>query len=204
MKTTLALPKNNDFYRNYYHYTIMLLMVLIVLLIAAIGLVMYQLFNRPLPAFTAIDPERKEMTLSPYTEPNLLPDTILRWASKAVITAYNFDWVNYEAQVGLSRPFFTDDGWDSFLNSINPVIANVRQGQLIVTGVVSGTPVISNHGALPGLGETWRVQIPFIVTYQAGSVLSPRNFMVTLNIVRIPTGRNPQAIGINEFYMVSA
>lgn len=198
----IRLPQSNDFYRNHYHHVIMLFMVLIVLLICAISFVAYQLFNRPLPEFKAVDPDHKEMTLTPLLEPNLLPNTIIRWASKAAITAYSFDWVNYNSQILMARSYFTPQGWQGYLVSINSVIKNVVQGQLFVNGIVSGTPVISNQGPLTGKGQAWRVQIPFLVTYQAASGPTKRNFIVSLMLVRISTRINPQGIGIDQFVMV--
>lgn len=196
------LPKTNDFYRKHYHQAIYLLMLLLLLIVLIMALVMYQLFHRPLPSFTALDPDQKNMKLTPFTEPNLLPDTIIRWASKAAILAYSFDWVNYDNEISQVRPFFTNGGWDSFLRSINNVIKSVVQGQLFVNGIVNGTPVISNQGPLPSKGQVWRVQIPFLVTYQSANNISKRNFLVTLTIVRISTAINPQGVGIDQFVMV--
>lgn len=199
------IPTNNDFYRKHYNHVIMFLMGLIALLICAIVFVTYQLFHRPLPEFTALDPDQKVMKLTPFVDPNLLPATIIRWASKAAILAYSFDWVNYNAQIPLARPFFTDQGWQGYLRAINSAIKNVVQGQLYVNGIVSGTPVISNQGPLPGKEQVWRVQIPFLVTYQTANVnvVVKRNFIVALTIVRIPTRINPQGIGIDQYVMVS-
>lgn len=198
----LFSPKNNLFYRNYYPHIILLLMLLIVILMGMIFLVMHQLFHRPLPAFTALDPDHKSMLLTPFTTPNLQPDTIIRWASKAAIRAYSFDWVNYNREIQAARPYFTSGGWQDFLRSVNAVIKSVVQGQLFVNGIVSGTPVISNQGPLPGKGQVWRVQIPFLVTYQSANNATKRNFIVSLTIVHISTNINPQGIGIDQFVMV--
>ena len=201
----IKLPDNHhDFYRQHTHHMIWLLMALIVLLMLLIGLVLYQLLNRPLPSFKAVDVDQKEMSLTSFTEPNLLPDTIINWASKAAITAYSFDWVNYEAQIGVARPYFTDAGWQDFLKSINPVIRSVIQAQLFVNSIVSGTPVIANQGPLPGRGQVWRIQIPFLVNYQSANGTTRRNFIVSLSIVRISTAINPQGIGIDQFVMTGA
>lgn len=204
MKIGLSLPGSNDFYRRYYHYVIIVLMVLIVILMCLIGLVIYQLFNRPLPEFKAIDPDRKEMVLTPFLEPNLLPTTIIRWASKAAITAYSFDYANYNSQILMARPYFTDSGWQAYLVAINPVIKSVVQGGLFVNGIVSGTPIIANQGDLTGKGQAWRVQIPFLVSYGTGTTATTkRNYIISMVLVRIQTSINPQGIGIDQFVMVS-
>lgn len=196
------VTSNNEFYCKNYHYFILGLMGLIVLLLICVGVVMYQTFNRPIPIFSAIQPDNQEMQLMPLNEPNLLPETILRFASKAATVAYSFDYANYEQELLAARPYFTAPGWGDYQASVRSLIASLIQKQLIVTGVVSGAPVISNEGPLPGKGYVWRVQVPFLVTYQSANTTSRRNFYVVLTIIRVPTSTNPQGIGIDQFVMV--
>jgi len=47
----------------------------------------------------------------------------------------------------------------------------------------------------------WRVQLPFVVSYQSAEVIKDKDFMVTLNIVKVPTSVTPDGIGVNQFLM---
>lgn len=196
------LPQDNDFYRMHYHHVIYALMGLIVFMAIMVCVVLYQMYDRPLPQFNAVQSDGRRMLLLPYQEPNQLPDTILRWASKAATTAYTFDFVRYNKQVAAARSFFTEAGWQGYLNSISGLIARITQNQLFVNGVVSGTPVITNQGPLPGVGSTWRVQIPFLVTWQSSNQTRKENYTVILSIINVPTNVNPAGIGIDQFIMV--
>lgn len=196
------IPRDNGFYRKNYPLTLIILMVVIVLAISAVGIVLYQMLNRPLPVFNAVQANGETMLLRPYEEPNYLPDTILRFASKGAVLAYTFDFYNYNNQIASARSYFTDEGWNDYLRSVNPLIANIVQNQLFVNSVVSGQPVISNEGPLPGRGYTWRVQIPFLVTYQSANATTKRSFYVIVTVVKVPTSTNPQGIGIDQFVMV--
>lgn len=198
------IPKENSFYRDHYHHVLMGVMGLMVLLIATVGFVMYQMTHRPLPVFTAYqkDDPSKQLPLIPYTEPNLLPETIIRWASKAATLAYTFDYNFYKQQLAEVKPYFTSAGWQVYVNSVERLLDTIIANRILVNGVVSGTPVISNQGPLPGRGYTWRVQIPFLVTYYYASGPVQRNFYVVITIVRVPTSTNPQGIGIDQFVMV--
>lgn len=195
------VPQENSFFRNHFHHMIIAMMVLIVLLIIVVCVVLYQITHRPLPQFSAVGPDGRRMILTAFDEPNLLPDTILQWASKAATVAYTFDFVAADQEVQAARPFFTTDGWQDYLNSVRGVISRIVQNQLFVNSVVSGTPVISNQGPLPGRGYVWRVQIPFLVTYQSGNTVYTQNYLVVLSIIRVPTSMNPQGIGIDQFVM---
>lgn len=197
-------PSDNGFYRKHYHHVLYGVMGLIVLTMVSLGYMFYQVANRPLPQFSAVQKDGSSMLLIPYDEPNLLPDTILRWATKAATLAYTFDFVNYNNQTAAVRPYFTEDGWNDYLSSVNKLIATVIQNQLFVNGVVEGTPVISNQATdYPGKGYVWRVQIPFLVTYQTANTSVKKEFIVILSIVKVPTSDNKQGIGIDQFLMVA-
>lgn len=201
-RTEKYLPPENDFYRKHYHHVLLGLMFVLFIMLGVIGFIFYQALNRPVPVFTAEQPDGKTKALLAADEPNLQPDTIIRWASKAAVAAYTFDFVNYNKQINEVRPYFTDGGWQDYLASVKGLIGTIVQNQLFVTGVVSGTPVISNQGQLTSSGYTWRVQIPFLVTYQTSERLTKTSYYVVITIVRVPTSVNPQGIGIDQFVMV--
>jgi intracellular multiplication protein IcmL len=188
-------PRENSFYRQYYAYFIIGMM-------GAVGIVLYQMFHRPLPAFDAAQKNGQKMLLQPFEEPNLLPDTLLRWASKAATVSYTFDFTNYNRQIASARPYYTEAGWRQYISSVSDLINTITQNQLFVNGVVSGAPVISNQGEVADRGYVWRIQIPFLVTYQSANVTTRRNFLVVISVMRVPPSVNPQGIGIDQFVMI--
>jgi intracellular multiplication protein IcmL len=136
-----------------------------------------------------------------YLEPNERANVILTWASKAATLSYNFGFANYSRKIKAMRPYFTPSGWESYQAGIQGVVDRIVKNQLIVQGVVSGTPVISNQGELPGKGYTWRVQIPFLVTYLSSDQSQVNHYYVIMTIVKVPTYIAPEGIGIDTFEM---
>lgn len=201
MLSTKQEGDDYQWYINYYHFFIFSLIAAIFLILLLLLLVLYQIHHRPLPLFSAVALNRQEMVLTSSNEPNLLSNTLIQWASKAAVAAYTFDFVNYNKQAALARPYFTDAGWTYYISSIDGLIQTIRRNQLLVNGVVTGAPVISNQGVLPGQGYVWRVQMPFLVTYQSSEGTSKKSFTVIVTIVRVPTWKNPAAIGIDQFVM---
>ena len=193
--------KKNDFYANSYNTIIMVLFAEIVVVLLLVMLVLYQIFHRPLPVFSAIAPNKQRLELTAFYEPNLLPSTLITWASKAAVAAYTFDFVNYNKEIVATRPFFTETGWKDYQSSIEGLIQTITQNQLFVNGVVAAPPVISNQGELPGRGYTWRIQIPFLVSYQSAGQISRAKYTVVITLVRVPTSENPAGIGIDQFVM---
>jgi len=198
----LKSSESMNLYRNHYHHFIIGVMILVMLLIISMSVVFYELKNKPLPQFHALQPDGKETLLIPDMEPNLLPETILRWASKAAIAAYTFDFVNYQSQTLAVKPYFTEIGWRDYSNSVSQLTQRVVENQIFVNGIVVGTPVIANEGPLPGYDYVWRVQIPFLVSYVSTGGVTNRNYTVILSIIRVPTSINKQGIGIDQFLMV--
>ncbi|MEO8400702.1 MAG: DotI/IcmL/TraM family protein [Gammaproteobacteria bacterium] len=195
------LEKKNDFYRDRYQSVIVALIIEMIILLILVALVLYQIFHRPLPQFIAATPTNQQMVLTSSVEPNLLSSTLIRWASKAAVAAYTFDFENYNKQLAIARPYFTESGWSDYQASIAALIQTITQNQLFVNGVVSGAPIISNQGELPGRGYVWRIQIPFMVTYQSSEQTSRQPYTVIVTIVRVPTTINPAGVGIDTFVM---
>jgi len=192
---------DQEFDVKYYYPCIFALIAVIILNLLLLTVLLYQVHHRVLPEFNAQAPNGQQMVLTAYNEPNLLPNTLIQWASKAAVAAYTFDFVNYDKQASLVRPYFTDAGWNDYVRSISGLIQTIKQNQLLVNGVVSGTPVISNQGDLTGRGYVWRVQMPFLVTYQSSEGTSKKSFNVAISIIRVPTWKNPSGIGIDQFVM---
>lgn len=192
--------QSNEFYRIYQPRFIFMLMGAIVVAMIWVGIVVFQVYHRPLPTFYAIQPNGQRMTLEPQDLPSLRPDTILRFATKAAVAAYTFDFVNYKAEIGSARPYFTSAGWSNYLQSVAEVIKGITANKLFISAVVAGAPVISNQGELDGI-YSWQVQIPFLVTYQSAQSAEQAKYTVSVTIVRTPTTIDPIGMGIDSFVM---
>lgn len=195
------IPSDTAFYRKHAHHVLISIMLIIFILFIVLAVVMYQITHQPLPSFAAQQSSKETMALMPFDEPNLTSPTIIRWASKAATLAYTFSFVNYENQIAATRPYFTAQGWNDYQSSLKDLLTSIVQNQLFVYGVVAGTPVIANQGPLAHVDYAWRVQIPFLVTYQSANTSTKRRFMVSITIVKVPTSQNPQGIGIDQFVM---
>jgi intracellular multiplication protein IcmL len=200
MKVT---SQSTQYYQDYYHVFIIGAMGIIVIILIATSFLVYQLHHRPVPLFYAVQPNGYQRVLTAYEEPNFLPDTILRFASKAATTAYTFVFSNINNNLALAKPYFTEAGWTSYRASVDGLISGVVKNQLFVDGIVSGVPVISNQGVLPAKGYTWRVQIPFLVVYQSANTTTTRKFIVVVTLVKVPTYVNPRGIGVDQFVMLN-
>jgi hypothetical protein len=191
----------NEFYRLHSQKVLVGLIVCLIIMLMMVVVLLVQIKHRPIPPFVAVSPDGQKMQLKSYDDPNLLSSTLIKWASKAVVTAYTYDFYNYPKQLEMAQPYFTEAGWASYRQSIQALIDTITTNKLFVNGVVSSPPVISNQGSLGGYDRVWRIQIPFLVTYQSSESTTNASYMVTLMIVKVPTTENPAAIAIDQFVM---
>lgn len=196
--------EKNNFYRDRYTSILISVLIAMILLLSAMSFVLYQVYTRPLPVFIAVSADNQRMQLTAHDSPNLLSTTILKWASKAATAAYTFNFAEYVSQINAVRPYFTSTGWVDYQASVDGLLDAIIAQKLLVYGVVSGPPVISNQGELPGHEYAWRVQIPFIVIYQGADVSRQYNYTVLMTIVKVPTLQNPNGIGVDQFVMVAS
>lgn len=196
-----SVTKPTNFYRKLYPIVMSILVGAIALILVLVSILLYQVSHPPVPQFNAFSPNGKSIGLTAFDEPNYLPTTLTRWASKAAVAAYTFDFVNYNKQIDAARPYFTDSGWAGYRDSVSSLVQSIVQKQIFVNGVVSGAPVISNQGPLPGKGYSWRMQMPFLVTFQSSEATEHQDFFVIMTIVKVPTSVDPTGIGIDQFLM---
>lgn len=191
----------NVFYQKHFYKLFIGLVVAMFLTVVLTVVLLLQLYYRPVPPFVAFVSNKQQMVLKSFDEPNLLSSTLTKWASKAVVTAYTYDFYNYERQLEMARPYFTEAGWESYRSSIQGLINTITQNKLFVNGIVFGPPVIANQGPLAGFSRAWRIQLPFLVTYQGAESAKTATFLVTIMVVKIPTNENPKGIAIDQFVM---
>lgn len=191
----------NEFYRMHSQKALVGLVFCLIFMLIMVVVLLVQIKHRPVPPFIAVSPEGQKMQLKSYDDPNLLSSTLIKWASKAAVSAYTYDFYNYPGQLQMAQPYFTEAGWASYRQSMQALINTITTNKLFVNGVVSAPPVISNQGSLGGYDRVWRIQIPFLVTYQSSESTTNSSYMVTLMIVKVPTTENPAAIAIDQFVM---
>jgi len=137
-------------------------------------------------------------------EPNLLRSTIIRFATQAAVRAYHFTPIGNVDYLKTVRPYFTANGWSSYIQAIGGIVDLVEANKLFAYGIIDGTPLIANQGNLPSIGYAWRVQIPFLAISMSAEQKVQEPWMVFVTIIRVPTYISPQGIGIEKFEMVKA
>jgi intracellular multiplication protein IcmL len=212
-KEQQALPQNVDstfhdplmlrqnFYRDNYRVLMYFTYFLIIISIALMAYTFYERTHKPKVNYYATTNDGKLIKLSPLDEPNLSTKSLLDWVEEAAITAYNFNFNNYEDVIKNMRVYFTEPGYDNFVSALTSkkIIDEVVSKRLVVFAVPSGNPVILKEGPTSEGIYAWQVQLPILVTYQSAASQKKQRLVLTLIVSRRPTLESPKAIGIASF-----
>jgi len=190
----------NEFYRDNYHRILLILLIAILAIFILIGALTYVVTHPPQAKYFATDTTGRIVPLVALDQPNLSKAAVLQWANTAAVAAYTYDFVNYRKNLQAASEFFTPSGWDAFITALNQSgdLEAVRSRKLVVSAVATGAPVILQQGVISGR-YSWRVQMPMVVTFESGNVITQQNQLLTMLITRISTLNSPSGIGIAQF-----
>ena len=118
----------------------------------------------------------------------------------AVTNAYTMDFVNYDKSLKQVSDFFTKNGYEKFMQSLNASgrLQDIIANKLIASAVVVDSPIILREGKV-GNSYLWEIQLPIAITYQGASVQVYKQWLaVNLVIKKVPTSEARKGIGIDN------
>ena len=193
----------NDNYRDGAH-TLMRIVNIQAVIIFALTLVLafYLGTQKSHDRFFAETNEGKAMQMASLPLPNMGRMALSDWVAGAVSQIMTFGFNDVDARFAMSRKDFTAEGWDKFRRGViaSHIIDNMMQAQQIVTSVSTDVPVLKQEGLIDGR-YSWVFDVPLLVTFHAGGVEVTRSKTVHLTIERLPTGENPNGVGISAWDM---
>jgi intracellular multiplication protein IcmL len=196
----VIVHNRNDFYRDNYRKVVAALLFCILIILALTGALLYFFTNPPPPRYFATSVDGRITPLISLDQPNISQSALLQWANTAAISAYTYNFVNYQEALQAASESFTPDGWSAFIEALEASnnLNAVKAKKLVVSAVATGAPVILQQGVLNGT-YAWRVQMPMLITYQSASQFSRQSIIVTMLVTRISTLNSPRGIGIAQF-----
>lgn len=191
----------NAFYRRM-HFLALGIFVLTIFVNICLVFILYFIYTNPTkPAFFATDDQAKLIHIIPVSQPNMSNDEVIAWTIKAVQDALSFNYVNYREQLQNSQKYFTNYGWNKYMDALtanNNLIA-VYTRKLVGIATVVGQPKIVTQGLLSG-AYAWKFEMPVLVTYlqppydQKSRFTNPLELSVIVQ--RQPVLQSNQGLGI--------
>jgi len=194
----------NDFYRDGYR-AILKVAVIQGFIIVGLILAMFYIIHthQPENRYFATTEDGRLMPMVALSEANLSTPALLSWVAQASTEVMTFGFNDYRRRLQESSRNFTRRGWESFTDALqrSRIIEMVEQNQQVVTSAPQGAPIVQKEGIVNGRYQ-WTVQLPLVLSYQAGARTRDDSLLVTLVVVRVPRLESPNGIGIEQWIAV--
>ncbi|MBP9764128.1 MAG: DotI/IcmL family type IV secretion protein, partial [Gammaproteobacteria bacterium] len=118
----------------------------------------------------------------------------------AATSTFTFDFFNHKDQLKAMKDYFTADGFDSFMASLQEtgVLTTIIEKKLILSAVAIGPAIVLTEEGI-GSKHSWRIQVPLIVRYQSANVDETRTQVVEVLVTQVSTQDAPKGIGIAQY-----
>jgi intracellular multiplication protein IcmL len=217
-KTTMAPPKpgaenvgnlgavviRNEFYRDGYRSILKLAVFQSLIILALIGAMFFIIYvNQPQNRYFATTEDGRLVPMTALNEPNLSTPALMSWVAQSATEVMTFGFNDYRRRLQEASRNYTRKGWESFTQALqrSRIIEMVEANQQVVTSAPAGAPILKSEGVVQGRYQ-WQVQLPMILTYQAGNSTRNDNLLVTITVVRVPRLENPNGVGIEQWIAV--
>lgn len=194
----------NQYYKDGYRSMLKLALMqglVIVLLIFCVFFVIHT--NQPENRYFATTEDGRLVPMVPLNQPNLSSPALMSWVAQSATEVMTFGFNDYRRRLQEASRNFTRRGWESFTQALQRarIIEMVEANQQVVTASPQGAPILQSEGLVMGRYQ-WIVQIPMVVTYQAGSKTRSDNLLVTVVVVRVPRLESPNGVGIEQWVAI--
>ena len=129
-------------------------------------------------------------------------ETVLEFAKAATLTAFSYDYTNYQQKMKQLADYFTKPGWQSYDTALEASknLQAVAQHKLTVSATVLNPGKIIKQLQNKAQQQEWIVEIPISVAYTDPNKqrLSQR-LIIKLDIITVPASINPRGIAIKRF-----
>ena len=201
LRTVGSVIVRNEFYRDGYRSLLRIAVIEAMIILALIGAMYFVIqVHQPENRYFATTEDGRLVPMVALSEPNLSVPALMSWSAQAATEVMTFGFNDYKRRLQQASRNFTRLGWVSFTSALEKsrIIEMVETNQQVVSAAPASAPVLISEGLVNGRYQ-WQVQIPLVVTYQAGSSVRSDKLLVTLLLVRVPKLESPNGVGIEQW-----
>jgi len=194
----------NEFYRDGYRSLLKVALIQVFVILGLIGAMYFVIqAHQPENRYFATTEDGRLVPMIALSEPNMSAPALMSWVAQASTEVMTFGFNDYRRRLQESSRNFTRTGWESFTQALQKsrIIEMVEANQQVVTAAPQGAPILESQGLVAGRYQ-WVIQLPMILTYQAGNASRNDSLLVTVVVVRVPRLESPNGIGIEQWIAV--
>src|SRR3990167_4882483 len=108
----------DDFYRDGFYKALYALVILLGAILLLLSTSIYLLVSKPKPVKFVVGNEFRMVPLVAVSQPYLKQPDLIQWVSDVLPAVFTVDFVNYNRELKNATPYFTTNGWKSFLDQL--------------------------------------------------------------------------------------
>ncbi len=201
LKTVGSVIVRNEFYRDGYRTLLRIAVIEAMIILALVGAMYFVIdVHQPENRYFATTEDGRLVPMVALSEPNLSIPALMSWSAQAATEVMTFGFNDYKRRLQQASRNFTRLGWVSFTSALEKsrIIEMVETNGQVVSAAPASAPILISEGVVNGRYQ-WQVQVPLVVTYQAGSSVRDDKMLVTLLLVRVPKLESPNGVGIEQW-----
>lgn len=201
LKTVGSVIVRNEFYRDGYRTLLRIAVIEAMIILALVGAMYFVIdVHQPENRYFATTEDGRLVPMVALSEPNLSIPALMSWSAQAATEVMTFGFNDYKRRLQQASRNFTRLGWVSFTSALEKsrIIEMVEANGQVVSAAPASAPILISEGVVNGRYQ-WQVQVPLVVTYQAGSSVRDDKMLVTLLLVRVPKLESPNGVGIEQW-----
>lgn len=194
----------NEFYRDGYRQLLRITILESLIILLLIGIIFFVLNTiKTEYRYFATTEDGRLIPMIALNEPNLSTPALMSWVAQASTEVMTFGFNDYRRRLQEASRNFTRGGWDSFTKALqrSRIVEMIEANQQVVTAAPQGAPILESEGLVNGRYQ-WTVQLPMVLTYQAGGATRSDNLLIRTVIVRVPRLESPNGVGIEQWIAV--
>ena len=194
----------NEYYRDGYRLALRVSVIQSFIIVGLIGAMFFVIkVHQPENRYFATTEDGRLIPMVALSQPNLSNPALMSWVAQAATETMTFGFNDYRRRLQESSRHFTRKGWESFTGALQAarIIESIEANSQVITAAPRGAPVLQQEREVNGQYQ-WIVQIPMVLSYQAGSKTRADNWLVTLVVVRVPRLESPNGVGIAQWIAV--
>ena len=173
--------------------------LMVVVVAESLAFAGYVHFHSTVYITVAATPDGRVIQMTPLEEP-ILSDAALRtWTVTAVTEAFTMGHHDWRRRLTDVREYFTDDGFDSFVKSLDDslFLDRLRKNLQVASTVAQGAPVITASHIFDDRAG-WSLEFPILITFLAGDRKVNQELLIKVLVVRVALEERVSGIGIQQ------
>ena len=153
----------------------------------------------------AATPDGRLIRLTPLDEPTMSDTALRQWTVATVTEAFTLGHHDWRMRLAAVRERFTDSGYGAFVAALEEsrFLERLRTHRQVASTVARGAAVITRTRVLGGR-VGWSMELPILVTFQAGSRRLDQELLARVLVMRVPLSERAQGIAVEQLIAVRA